>query len=79
MKIFENGHRFINNYKWETLKNQPYNYSRDGLLKHIVSHKITESNNKILQQILYYFEYSLVYMLRAADNLKNFKNYNWKN
>jgi hypothetical protein len=79
MEIHENGYRFRNNYKWEDLKNQPYNYAQEGLVKHLLSHKIIESKNKVLQFILKYYEGSIIYFFKAADYLKNFKNYNWKN
>ena len=79
MEIHENGHRFANNFKWETLKNQPYNYSQNGLVKHLLSHSITESENPILKFILSYYESSIIYFFRAADILKNFHNFNWKN
>lgn len=79
MEIRENGHRFANNYKWEELKHQPYNYSREGLVKHILSHKIVETKNSLLKFVLEYYESSLVYFFKAADYLKNFHNFNWKN
>ena len=79
MKIRENGHRFSDNYKWEDLKNQPYNYAKDGLVRHLISHKITESDNTLLQYILHFYENSIIYSFKAADILKNFKNFNWKN
>ena len=79
MKIHENGHRFANDYKWETLKNQPYAYAQEGLIKHLLSHKLTESKNPFLQYVLKYYEYSLIYLFKSADILKNFHNFNWKN
>ena len=79
MEIKENGHRFVNNYKWEELKNQPYAYAQEGLIKHLLSHKIVESKNPLLKFVLDYYESSLVYFLKAADSLKNFHNFNWKN
>jgi len=79
MKIKENGHRFSDYYLWEDLKNQPYNYEKQGLIRHLLSHKIVESKNKLLQYVLRYYEYSIVYYFKAADILKNFKNFNWKN
>lgn len=79
MIIKENGHRFSDNYKWEDLKNQPYNYEKHGLINHILSNKIVNSNNKFLQFILKYYEFSIIYYFKAADILKNFKNFNWKN
>lgn len=78
MEIRENGHRFENNYKWEDLKNQPYNYAREGLVKHLLSHKITDSTNPIIKYILKYYETCIIYFFKSADYLKNFHNFNWK-
>lgn len=79
MNTFENGHRFRNNYLYETTLHQPYDYERNGLIKHIVSNKISGTENPLLSKILSFYEYSIVYMFKFADNLKNFKNFNWKN
>jgi hypothetical protein len=79
MKINENQHRFSNKHLWENLKNQPYEYAQKGLLKHLISHKIYESKNPVLQYMLRYIEFSLVYIFKSADYLKNFHNFNWRN
>lgn len=79
MTINENGHRFFNNYKWEDLKNQPYDYAKHGLIKHLLSNKLLNTKNPILKYILTVYETSIIYMLKSVDILKNFHNYNWKN
>ena len=79
MEIRENGHRFTNNYKWEDLKHQPYQYAQKGLIKHLLSHKITETKNPVLRFVLDFYEYCIVYFFKSADILKNFHNFNWKN
>jgi hypothetical protein len=79
MEIRENGHRFTNNYKWEDLKHQPYEYAQKGLLKHLLSHKITETKHPVLRFVLDFYEYCIVYFFKSADILKNFHNFNWKN
>lgn len=79
MEIFNNNYRFRNNYKWENLKHQPYNYKEEGLVKHLLSNKIVNSTNPITKFFVNYFESAIVFMFKAADNLKNFKNFNWKN
>lgn len=75
----ENGHRFYNYDEWETLIAPPYNYEKNGLLKHIISHVITDSKNNVLQAILKYYEKSLIIVMKYIDILKHFKNYHWKN
>lgn len=75
----KNGSRFKEYYKWEIVKNSPYDYEKFGLLKHILSSKIVDSNNKILKIVLKYYENSLVFLMKYVDILKNFKNIYWKN
>lgn len=75
----KNGTRYIYNYLWCDVKNAPYDYDKNGLIQHIMSKKIAESQNKPLQIILRYFEDSLIYLMKATDFLKNFKNYHWFN
>lgn len=79
MEYRENGTRYKNYKKWCVLKNNPYDYENDGLIKHLMSHNITSTNNHVLRVILTYFEKTLVYLLKYVDILKNFKNYHWKN
>ena len=76
---YENGHRFNEAKSFETKLHMPYDYAEEGLAKHILSHKITETTNPLLRAVLDYYEYAIIYMLKFADNLKQFKNYNWKN
>ena len=74
-----NGYRYKNYYKWESIKNEGYNYERDGLLKRIMSSRIVNTSNSTLKIILNYYETSLVFLMRYVDILKNFKNPCWKN
>lgn len=79
MEIRNNGHRFINYDNWEITKNKPYNYVKFGLLNHIMSKSIVNTNNKVLNILLQYIETSLIFVMRYTDILKNFKNIHWKN
>lgn len=79
MKKRANNTRFKNYYKWESIKNSPYNYERNGLLKHLMPKKIINTNNTTLKMILSYLESTLVFIMRYVDILKNFKNIHWKN
>ena len=74
-----NGTRYKNFYRWEYVKNEGYNYEREGLLKRIMSAKIINTKNSPLKTILDYYEASLVFLMRYVDILKNFKNPCWKN
>lgn len=79
MKVYENGHRWYNNDLWETRLNQPYNYQKKGLIRHLLSHTIVNTPNPVTQIVLQYYEKSLVFLMKYIDILRNFKNYNWKN
>ena len=79
MEIKENGARFENYYKWETRHNAPYDYQKNGLVKHLLSPRITSSKNSFLQLILSIYENSIEYVLKSTDIVKHFKNFNWKN
>ena len=75
----ENGSRYKDNKLWEDKKYSPYDYERNGLLQHILSNRVVNSNNEFLKFILRYYEKSIIFVLKYIDQLKNFKNYHWKN
>jgi hypothetical protein len=79
MEVRNNGTRFIDYDKWETVKYAPYNYAKNGLLNHIMSQSIVNTNNNVLRIILQYVESSLMFVMKYTDILKNFKNIHWKN
>jgi hypothetical protein len=79
MIIRSNGYKYKNYSEWEILKNNPYDYEKYGLLKHIMSNKIVNAENPILQIILKYIENSLIYVMKNIDHLKHFKNYHYYN
>lgn len=79
MEANSNGTRFKNYYLWEDRKNMPYDYSREGLLKHIMSPVILNTKNNTLKMLLNYVETSLIFVMKYTDILKNFKNIHWKN
>lgn len=79
MEIRNNGTRFFNYDKWEIIKNEPYNYIKNGLLNHIMSKQIVNTTNPVLKVVLQYVESSLFFVMKYTDVLKNFKNIHWKN
>ena len=79
MEIRNNGTRFYNYDKWEIKKHESYNYMKNGLLNHIMSNQIVNTNNTILKVILQFVESSLFFVMKYTDILKNFKNIHWKN
>lgn len=79
MEIRTNGTRYIRYKTWNKTKNESYDYEKNGLLKHLMSHKIIEAENSVTQFILQYFEKSMIFLMRYVDELKNFKNIHYKN
>jgi hypothetical protein len=79
MEVRNNGTRFINYNAWEVVKNEPYDYAKNGLLRHIMSPAIVNTNNGVLKVILQFVESSLIFVMKYTDVLKNFKNIHWKN
>lgn len=79
MEIRNNGTRFINYDSWEIVKHTPYNYTKYGLLSHIMSKQIVNTNNPALKIVLQFVESSLFFVMKYTDILKNFKNIHWKN
>ena len=74
-----NGTRYIKYDEWGVKKNIPYNYRKNGIVDKILSHKIVESNNEVLNLILNYYENSIIFLLNYVDILKHFKDPHWKN
>jgi hypothetical protein len=79
MEARSNGTRFSNYDSWEVAKHTPYNYAKNGLLKHIMSSVIVNTTNPILQIILQFVETSLIFVMKYVDILKNFKNIHYRN
>ena len=79
MEIRNNGMRFNDYDRWEITKYTPYNYSKHGLLNHIMSPVIVNTNNNVLRYLLQFVESSLMFIMKYTDILKNFKNPRWKN
>ena len=73
METHTNGYRFINYEVWSNKKNQPYDYEKNGILKHIMSHSIVESKNQFLQYLLQYIEKSLIICMKFVERMQHFK------
>lgn len=74
-----NGERYITYKKWSKTANLNYDYEYKGILTNIMSKRIIDTTNPILQFILGIVEKSLVFVLKYVDELKNFKNFHYKN
>lgn len=79
MEKYENGSNLSFYRHWEKKLHQPYDYKHEGLLQHIMSNKIVNATNPILNIIKGVYEHLCVFMLQYVDVLNNFKNPSWKN
>lgn len=79
MERNNNGTRFKDYCLWEKRLYTPYDYEREGLLKHIMSPVILDAKSTPVKTLLQYMESSLVFVMKYVDVLKNFKNIHWKN
>jgi hypothetical protein len=70
------GTRYEDYKLYEKKLNQPYDYSRNGLLNKILPNRIVNSKNTIFKEVLNYFEKMFIYLMKYVDKLKHFKNYN---
>ena len=75
----ENGNRYKEYYKWGNNKKLEYDYENEGILKHLMSPSIVNSQNHILVVLKTYYEKCIIFLLKYVDRLKHFKNYHWKN
>jgi hypothetical protein len=79
MKTYPNGHRYKYTKLYDDALNQPYDYSDDGLLQHLMSARVTSTPNQITKFIVGVFEKSVCMLLRLTDVLANFKNPYFRN
>lgn len=79
MDIKPNGTRYYEYKQWDVEKYAPYDYERHGLIKHLLSPSITNTNNVTTRIILTFYEKSLVFLMKYVDRLKHFKDISWKN
>lgn len=79
MEVRNNGMRYNDYDRWEIRKHTSYDYVKYGLLNHIMSRAIVNTNNNVLKIILQFVESSLMFVMKYTDVLKNFKNIHWKN
>lgn len=68
--------RYVKNY--EVSNNQAYDYERYGLLNKVLPKVIYETKNISTKAVLRFVEYILVWLMKYVDDLKNFKNWNYK-
>lgn len=79
MIVRPNGERYKKYKLWEYTKQTPYDYENNGLMKHIISKPIANTDNPVLKIILKYYESSVIFVLKYIDILKHFKDVHWKN
>lgn len=79
MQAYSNGNRYRYTKLYDEELNTPYDYEGDGLLRHLMSARITNSPNPITKFLVNVFEQEIVMLLKLTDVLANFKNPYFKN
>lgn len=79
MKINDNGSRYQYLKKYEHKLHQPYDYEIEGLNNRILSNKIYNTKNIMLQYILKVYENNIIFLLKYVDILQNIFNFRWRN
>lgn len=76
MEQHDNGYHYYSYKQWEHTLHQPYDYKHEGLLKRLMSRKISQTDNPILKSMLGIVESACVFCLQYIGILNNFHNYN---
>jgi hypothetical protein len=79
MKTYKNGKRFEALKPYNMMKNNPYDYEYNGLIRHLISKVIYETKNPITKFMIDTFEKDIVFLLKYVDELMNFTNIYVKN
>ena len=79
MKVYKNGKRYDSLKLYENLKHSPYDYERHGLIRHLMSKIIYNTNNPITKFMIDMFDKEFVFILKYTDKLANFTNICHKN
>ncbi len=79
MQVYPNGSRYSYTRLYDEELNKPYDYENEGLLRHLMSARITNSQNPITSFLVRVFEQEIVMLLKVTDVLANFKNPYFKN
>lgn len=79
MKTYKNGKRFEALKPYNMMKNNPYDYEYNGLIRHLISKVIYETKNPITKFMIDTFEKDIVFLLKYVDELMNFTNIYIKN
>lgn len=59
-------------------KHNPYDYRKNGLLNRMMSPVITNTSNRTTRLVLDFVEAAFVFILDYVDELRNFKNWNYR-
>lgn len=79
MKTYKNGKRFEALKPYNMMKNNPYDYEYNGLIRHLISKVVYETKNPITKFMIDTFEKDIVFLLKYVDELMNFTNIYVKN
>ena len=61
--------------EFETTHHRSYNYTKNGIVQHILPSVITNSNNPVVQSVLKFLEITFQHVYRYIDYLRHFKSF----
>ena len=74
-----NGDKYLTYFIWDKTKHESYKYNLYGILPKLMSSSIINTENVALKYILSFYDKTFIFLLKYIDELKNFKNFHWKN
>ena len=73
-----NGTRWKYIKKHQNIKHQPYDYADEGLLNKLLPEHVVNTDNDTTKAVLDFVEDVCVRILKYVDELKHFKDWNWR-
>lgn len=62
----------------DMVMHEPFNYKKNGLLKQMLPKVITGTKNSTTKLVLEFVEHAMLFLISYVDELKNFKNPNFR-
>ena len=78
MEYRASGTKYQNIGQHDIVMHKPFNYKKYGLLKQLLPKVITNTTNTTTRLVLDFVEHSMLFLISYVDELKNFKNPNFK-
>lgn len=71
------GTRYAGTNRYDVIRHKPYDYKKD-FLKQVLPEVITSTKNQTTRLVLQFVEHAMLFLISYVDELKQFKNPNYK-